>query len=130
MNLEAPLEAVRAEGQPARRQRPIDDGQEAVAEDQQQRALKERHRPRSAVNRAASTPATEPMRIGGAQTYVQYTPAIGQMFDACSSAATHTPTNTPPARLAAVRTTCRTDGRSANTNAAGSSTSHFEALSM
>src|SRR5690554_338370 len=49
------------------------------------------------------------------------------MLDECRMAARHTPKNTPPVSARPIRNALP-DGRIASTNAAGSSTSHFDAL--
>lgn len=78
---------------------------------------------------ATMMPATEPMAIGGSQTSVQYTPAIGQILDECNMAARHTPMKIPPLRTRPLFQALA-DGRSASRKAAGRRTSHLDALSI
>src|SRR5690606_19364978 len=84
----------------------------------------------SPVAQATRKPATEPIAIDGNHIAVQYTPAIGQMFDAWTIARRQTPANTPPVSARPRVQAKRKDGRSVKRNAAGSNTSHFDSVSI
>src|SRR5690606_31897176 len=88
--LEPPFETVPPERQPAVEERPIDHGEQPVAQDEKQTALKERHQRRpprvlrdprrvvfvSPIAHATRKPAAEPIAIDGNQITVHHTPAI------------------------------------------------------